>query len=103
MISVPEHIDEDAIIKAMEDYRDDLVVIFAGYKEEMEKLIHMNPGLESRVTRYIDFPDYTSDELICIAEKIAKEENYNISDDGKRAFSSLIEKKRVNERFLITQ
>lgn len=89
----------DAIIKAMEDYRDDLVVIFAGYKEEMEKLIHMNPGLESRVTRYIDFPDYTSDELICIAEKIAKEENYNISDDGKRAFSSLIEKKRVNERF----
>ena len=89
----------DTLIKAMEDYRDDLVVILAGYKKEMKDLMQLNPGLESRVTRIIDFPDYSSEELIQIAEKIAGDEKYEISEGGKKAFSRVIEQKKVNDRF----
>ena len=51
------------ILKRMEDYRDRLVVIIAGYKDEMQRFIDSNPGLQSRFNRYIDFPDYTGGEL----------------------------------------
>ena len=56
----------DAVLKAMEDHRDDLVVIVAGYTDLMEKFIHSNPGLESRFNRFLLFPDYTTDEMMAI-------------------------------------
>ena len=56
----------DTILKAMEDHRDDLVVIVAGYTDLMEKFIHSNPGLESRFNRFLLFPDYTTDEMMAI-------------------------------------
>ena len=56
----------DTILKAMEDHRDDLVVIVAGYTDLMEKFIHSNPGLESRFNRFLLFPDYTVDEMMAI-------------------------------------
>ena len=56
----------DTVLKAMEDHRDDLVVIVAGYTDLMEKFIHSNPGLESRFNRFLLFPDYTVDEMMAI-------------------------------------
>ena len=52
----------------MENQRQDLVVIFAGYKDRMDKFYESNPGLSSRVSNHVDFPDYTSEELLSIAE-----------------------------------
>ena len=56
----------DTVLKAMEDHRDDLVVIAAGYEDLMERFIHSNPGLESRFNRFLHFEDYTEEELLSI-------------------------------------
>lgn len=69
------------LLKMMEDYKDDLVVIVAGYKKEMKDFIDANPGLKSRFTTYIDFPDYTKEELTEIFKLRAKGEQ-NIIDEG---------------------
>ena len=71
----------DTLLKRMEDDRDRLVVIIAGYTEEIHKFIDMNPGLQSRFTRYIDFPDYSADELTEIFIRMAHKELYNLSDE----------------------
>jgi hypothetical protein len=64
----------------MEDHRDELVVIAAGYRDRMETFIESNPGLRSRFTRFIDFPDYTPDELTTIFSRLAEEEGYTATD-----------------------
>ena len=74
----------DTLLKRMEDDRDRLVVIIAGYTDEMHKFIDMNPGLQSRFTRYIDFPDYSASELAEIFARMAKKELYRFSDDVMR-------------------
>lgn len=89
----------EELLKSMEDHRNEFVVILAGYKKEMEELLDANPGIASRITDYIDFPDYTEDELLEIAHKIAKEKYFSISDDGEKAFLRLINKRKVNEKF----
>lgn len=61
----------DTILKSMEDYRDDLVIIVAGYPDLMEKFINSNPGLKSRFNKYIQFDDYTPHELLCILKLFA--------------------------------
>lgn len=69
------------LLKRMEDDRDRLVVIVAGYPAEMKKFIDSNPGLESRFNRYIEFPDYTADELAAIFRQQARKNEYVLSPD----------------------
>lgn len=72
----------DTIVKAMEDNRDDLIVILAGYKKEMEVFLESNSGLKSRFPNLIDFPDYTGEELQKIAVLQAKGKGYVISEEA---------------------
>ena len=71
------------ILKRMEDYRDRLVVIVAGYKNEMQRFIDSNPGLQSRFNRYIDFPDFSSGELADIFKMYMKKNQYTLSKDAE--------------------
>lgn len=72
----------DTILKAMEDHRNELVVIMAGYTEPMAKLIETNPGLKSRFSNVVDFEDYTPDELMKIFMGLCKKNNYELSPSG---------------------
>jgi SpoVK/Ycf46/Vps4 family AAA+-type ATPase len=81
----------DTIVKFMEDHRDDLAVIAAGYPAEMAELIDANPGLQSRFTRTIEFPDYTTDELLAIFELISGKLRYHLDAGGKEALALVIE------------
>lgn len=80
------------LLKRMEDNRDRLVVILAGYSEEMKQFIDSNPGLQSRFNRYIYFPDYNADELFQIFEANCKKNDYVMTDEAKTALKSLLEK-----------
>lgn len=73
----------DTILKAMEDHRDDFIVIVAGYSDLMQKFINSNPGLKSRFNKYINFPDYTVDEMIQIFELMCKEYEFMLTDEAK--------------------
>lgn len=72
----------DILNKAMEDYRDDLIVIAAGYHDEMQDFLDANPGLRSRFNRTIEFPNYSADELIEIMCNRAKKLDYHLSDEA---------------------
>jgi len=71
------------LVKLVEDHRDDVVVIAAGYPEEMEELIDSNPGLRSRFPKTIHFPDYTDDELVQIFESLCAQNKYQCDDAGR--------------------
>ena len=73
----------DTIVKAMEDNRDDLIVILAGYQREMAGFLERNSGLKSRFPNVIHFPDYTGDELLKIAVLQAKGKGYVITEEAK--------------------
>ena len=73
----------DTILKAMEDHRNELVVIMAGYTGPMAKLIETNPGLKSRFSNIVDFEDYTPDELMKIFSNLCKKNDYILSDAAK--------------------
>lgn len=74
----------DTILKAMEDMRDDFIVIVAGYTDLMEKFIDSNPGLKSRFSKYITFPDYTADELVKIFDSMCGKYNYDLTDEAHK-------------------
>lgn len=74
----------EVLLKRMDDNRDRLVVIVAGYTDEMHKFIEMNPGLKSRFTHYIEFPDYSAEELVRIFLSMCEKEKY-VCDDEVRA------------------
>lgn len=88
------------LLKRMEDYRDRLVVIIAGYKGEMKRFIDSNPGLQSRFNRYIDFPDYTGAELTDIFKMYMKKNQYTLSPDAetylREQLDSAVEHKNRN-------
>ena len=73
----------EVILKNMEDHRDDLVVIVAGYTGLMEKFIHSNPGLESRFNKYFRFEDYTAPELLSIFRSMAKKNGYTLAQEAE--------------------
>ncbi len=85
----------DTILKAMEDHRDDFVVIVAGYTQPMKKFIESNPGLKSRFNKYIEFPDYNIDELEAIFDMNCKKYDYKVSDDVKHQIRALITAKKI--------
>jgi Holliday junction resolvasome RuvABC ATP-dependent DNA helicase subunit len=72
----------DTLVKFMEDHRDDLAIVAAGYTAEMADFIDANPGLKSRFTRTISFPDYTDDELVAIFLALGEKSQYTCSDDA---------------------
>lgn len=72
----------EILLQVMENQRDDLVVIFAGYKDRMEKFYESNPGLSSRVTNHVDFPDYTAEELLEIAKLMLEEQQYRFAPEA---------------------
>ncbi len=84
----------EILLQVMESNRDDLVVIFAGYKERMDIFYQSNPGLSSRVANHIDFPDYSSKELFTIAQLILAAENYRFSDEARVVFADYIDRRR---------
>ncbi|MEB3302059.1 MAG: CbbX protein [Cyanobacteriota bacterium] len=84
----------EILLQVMENSRNDLVVIFAGYKERMDVFYQSNPGLSSRVANHIDFPDYTDAELLAIAKLILASENYRFSQEATEAFSLYIKRRR---------
>ncbi|MDD6102179.1 MAG: AAA family ATPase [Clostridiales bacterium] len=75
----------DTLLKAMEDHRDDLVVIVAGYEEPMNEFLKSNPGLKSRFNKFLYFEDYTEDELVQILENMCKSKQYKLSKEAKEA------------------
>lgn len=88
----------DTLLKAMEDRRDDFVVIVAGYTDPMKKFIESNPGLKSRFNKYIEFPDYTVDELMSIFEMNCRKYDYVIEEDAKKHVRELISLKKLEQR-----
>ncbi|MCR5671885.1 MAG: AAA family ATPase [Butyrivibrio sp.] len=85
----------DTILKAMEDNRDDFVVIVAGYTDPMKKFIDSNPGLKSRFNKYIEFPDYNIDELEAIFDMNCKKYDYKVADDVKHQIRALITARKI--------
>jgi len=73
----------DCLVKAMEDHKDDLVLILAGYQTEMADFLKTNPGLRSRFPIHIDFPDYTPQELLQIAEQMCAQRQYRLSQQSR--------------------
>ncbi|MCX5948986.1 MAG: CbbX protein [Cyanobacteria bacterium] len=83
----------EILLQVMENNRDDLVVIFAGYKERMDIFYQSNPGLSSRVANHIDFPDYSAAELLAIARLILAGENYRFSEEAQLVFADYIHRR----------
>jgi len=80
----------EILLQVMENNRDDLVVILAGYKDKMDKFFMSNPGMRSRIAHHLDFPDYSPDELMAIAKLMLAEQNYRFSAEGEKAFAEYI-------------
>lgn len=85
----------NTILKAMEDHRDDLIIIVAGYTEPMAHFIASNPGLKSRFNKYIEFPDYTLDELQDIFMMNVKKYDYTVADDVLAQIRGMIAAKKI--------
>ena len=88
----------DTVLKAMEDHRDDLVVIVAGYTKPMEKFINSNPGLKSRFNKYFEFPDYTIDELEAIFNLNCKKYDYIVEEDAKKQIRARIVSRKMQRQ-----
>ena len=84
----------EILLQGMERQRSDFVVIFAGYKNEMDAFYQSNPGLKSRVSHHIDFPDYTDQELMAIAQMILQQQNYRLDGRALSAFADYIKRRK---------
>ena len=78
------------LVKAMEDERDNMIIVMAGYKHEMDDLIRMNPGLQSRIRHHLHFEDYKIDELVGIFDKFCADDHYKTDDDAEEALRKLM-------------
>ena len=89
----------EILLQEMENHRDDLVVILAGYKDRMDRFFGSNPGLSSRMAHHIDFPDYTPAELLDIAQLMLRQMQYTLSADAQAALREYIERRRALPSF----
>ncbi|HEY1519478.1 MAG TPA: CbbX protein [Solirubrobacteraceae bacterium] len=89
----------EILLQAMENERERLVVILAGYKDRMDQFFALNPGMSSRVAHHIDFPDYTLDELLGIAELMLAAESYSVSPEAGQALRAYLERRMRQPRF----
>nr|YP_009370316.1 cfxQ protein homolog [Bulboplastis apyrenoidosa]ARO90805.1 cfxQ protein homolog [Bulboplastis apyrenoidosa] len=89
----------EILLQVMENQRDDLVVIFAGYKDRMDKFYESNPGLSSRVANHVNFPDYTSEELLKIANMMLEEQQYELSPEANNVLLDYIERRMQQPYF----
>jgi probable Rubsico expression protein CbbX len=89
----------EILLQVMENQRDDLVVILAGYGDRMDRFFESNPGFRSRIAHHIDFPDYTDNELIRIAELTLAEQNYALSPEAREAMVEYVQHRRAQPHF----
>ena len=89
----------EILLQVMENQRDDLVVILAGYKEPMDKFYASNPGLSSRIANHIDFPDYTVEELLQIAKLMLQDQQYQLTPNAEIALTEYIRKRKEKPLF----
>jgi probable Rubsico expression protein CbbX len=89
----------EILLQVMENDRDKLVVILAGYKDRMDAFFASNPGMASRVTHHVDFPDYTPDELMEIAQRMLERQDYRLSPAAEQAFREYLERRMQMPRF----
>jgi probable Rubsico expression protein CbbX len=89
----------EILLQVMENQRDDLVVILAGYKDRMEKFYESNPGLSSRIANHVDFPDYSAEELLTIGKIMLEEQQYQFTPDAETAFLEYIQKRKEQPLF----
>ena len=89
----------EILLQVMENNREDLVVILAGYADRMDQFFTSNPGFRSRIAHHIDFPDYANEELLSISENMLARQNYHFSADAKTMMASYIEARRQQPHF----
>jgi probable Rubsico expression protein CbbX len=80
----------EILLQVMENQRDDLVVILAGYKERMDTFFRSNPGLSSRIAHHLDFPDYPPADLLAIGERLLSQQNYRFAPGAREAFEEYL-------------
>lgn len=80
----------DTLVKNMEEYKDNLILILAGYKQEMDWFLSINPGLRSRFPIHIDFPDYTIDELLKIADLMLEKRQYQLTVEARQTMENIV-------------
>ena len=83
----------------MENYRNDVIVIFAGYPDKMERFLEKNEGLRSRIAFHIDFPDYNADELCDILRLMSKEKGYSLDEEAVKKCRDIFESACQNAEF----
>ncbi|MGH8858913.1 MAG: CbbX protein [Polaromonas sp.] len=81
----------EILLQVMENQRDDLVVILAGYKDRMDTFFKSNPGMSSRIAHHLDFPDYAADELMQISQKMLAAQNYRFGPEATEAFGRYLQ------------
>jgi probable Rubsico expression protein CbbX len=89
----------EILLQVMENERNDLIVILAGYKERMDRFFASNPGMSSRIAHHIDFPDYSTDELFAIAQLMLRASQYSLSDEAEIVFKDYIARRRAMPNF----
>ena len=89
----------EILLQVMENQRDDLVVILAGYKNRMDTFFQSNPGMSSRIAHHLDFPDYSAPELMHIADKMLTEQNYRFGEGAENAFAQYVDRRITQPHF----
>lgn len=89
----------EILLQVMENQRDDLVVILAGYKDRMDTFFQSNPGMSSRIAHHLDFPDYSGGELMQIAQQMLGAQNYRFGDGAQDAFARYLDRRIAQPHF----